>query len=306
MVAGKRKRSASTRPRGWKDIRQETKGIRLRSQFAWNRKLMRVAKGIGLFSTTASLVALAWLAPKWYSERGHPIDLTGPSHSVAKVQFSSDGALDVRWFSNWISIKQSQSLMEVDIHELRRELEMIRQVESAEVRRFFPDALQVKLKERRPILKLNTRRPDQEIEEYLVSAEGIVFKPQNFKPTVLENLPFLLPATSLVETAEGIEPIEGVAQVCKLLDLARRNYPSIYRDWKVVSFDRLGPGFEGDPGAYVLINSRKVKSLRFGPDNFPDQMKRLKYLLHERSVEGVSQVASIDLSLGRSVFVKTK
>ena len=306
MTARKPKKSSSARPRGWKDIRQKTKGLRARSQFARYRKLIRVAKGIGLFSLTAACLALAWFVPKWYSERGHPVDLTGPSHPVAKVEFASDGALDVRWFSNWVSIKQTRSLMEVDIHELRRELEMIGQVESAEIRRFFPDSLQVRLKERRPILRLRTQRPDQGIEEYLVSSEGIVFKPQNFKPTLLENLPFLLPATSLVETTAGIGKIDGAAEVSKLLDHARRYYPSIYRDWKILSFDRLGPDFEGDPGAYVLIKAGKIKRLRFGPTNFPDQMKRLKYLLHDRSLAGVTQVKSIDLSLGRSVFVRNK
>ena len=196
--------------------------------------------------------------------------------------------------------------MEVNIQELRRELEGIGQVEFAEVTRQFPDSLCVQLKERRPILRMLTRRPGETPVLYLVSADGVVFSPENFRPAQLLSLPYLdIEGTRLVETAEGFNTIDGAAEVAELLDLARRNYPAIYQDWSVVEFDRLGPAFEGDPGSHVLIKSGKVKQLRFGGEDFPGQMRRLKYLLHDPKVERLAQIESIDLSLGKSVFLQT-
>lgn len=305
MAKAQNKKGGSKPPRGWSDLKQNI-GRSPRSLLALRRKLIRVAKGIGLAMGIASLVAVAWLGPKWYSQKDKPFDLTGPSRPIARVEFGSDGALDARWFSNWISIKHDDSLMEIDIHKLRQELEAIGQIESVEVRRVFPDSLRLRLKERRPILRLVTHRPGEETVLHLVASDGVVFEPENFKPTVLSDLPYLkIEPARLVETDDGFESIEGAAEVAELLDLARRSYPALYRDWRILSFDRLGPAFKDDPGAHVLIKSRKVKQLRFGAEDFPAQMRRLKYLLHEPSLQRRNQVDSIDLSLGKSVFVQT-
>ncbi len=305
MTRTKKKTRGSALPRGWKDLPQEV-GSRPRSLLALRRKLIRVGRCIGLLLVFVSLAVLAWQWSGWYSERNNPVDLTGPSPAISKVEFASDGAFDFRWFGNWVSITQGISLMEVDIQELRRELEMIGQVESAEVTRVFPDSLRVQLKERRPILRLLTRRPGQKTVLYLIAADGVVFEPENFNPSVLLSLPYLdIEPARLIETDEGFETIEGAAEVAQLLDLARRNYPALYQDWREVSFDRLGSSFDGDPGAHVSIKSGKVKQLRFGGEDFPGQMRRLKYLLHEPKVDRTRQIDSIDLSLGKSVFVQT-
>ena len=268
------KKGGSSSPRGWSDLKQNV-GRRPRSLLALRRKLIRVLKGTGLVLGAASLVGLAWFGPKWYAQEGKPYDLTGPSRPIARVEFASDGALDARWFSNWISIKHDDSLMQIDIHKLRRELEAIGQIESAEVRRVFPESLQLRLKERRPILRLVTHRPGEDTVLHLVASDGVIFEPENFKPTLLSNLPYLkIEPARLVETDEGFEPIEGAAEVAELLDLARQNYPSLYRDWRIVKFDRLGQAYVGDPGAHVLVTSGKVKQLRFGSEEFPAQMRR--------------------------------
>ena len=293
------------RKRTWKDVDQKV-GRRPTSPLALRRKLIRVARGVGLVLSFASLVALAWFGPKWYAEQGQAIDLTGPSQAMAKLEFVSDGELDAVWFTQWNPIPQGTSLMEVDIQALRQSLEAIGQIQSADVKRFFPDTLHVEVKERRPVMRLNTCRPDEEQVEHLVSNEGFVFAPINFKPTLLSNLPHLtIDSSRLVEIDEGFELIEGVAEVTQLLDLARRNYPALYRDWKIVSFERMGPAYKDDLGSHVLIQSEKIREIRFSPHGFPEQMRRLKYLMHEPDVQRSIPIENIDLSLGEWVFVQT-
>ena len=304
MTKSKPRKRRSSPLHTWKVLDQKV-GRRPRTPQALRRKLMRVARGTGVVLVFASLVALAWFGPKWYAEQGQAIDLTGPSQAIANLEFVSDGELDSHWFTQWNPVPQGTSLMEVDIQALRQSLEAIGQIQSAEVKRFFPDSLQIKVKERRPVMRLTTCRPDEEQVEHLVSNEGFVFDPINFKPTLLSNLPHLtIDSSRLVENDEGFELIEGVAEVTQLLDLTRRNYPALYRDWKIVSFDRLGPAYQDDPGAHVLIQSEKIKVIRFSAHDFPEQMRRLKYLMHEPRFQRSRVIEYIDLSLGEWVFVQ--
>ena len=59
-------------------------------------------------------------------------------------------------------------------------------------------------------------------------------------------------------------PLVGF-QIAPLLDLARREYPAFYRDWKVISYDLNS---EFDPVAHILVRSGKVKKIRFAPQEF--------------------------------------
>ena len=99
----------------------------------------------------------------------------------------------------------------------------------------------------------------------------------------------------------GYRRLEGISQVTPLLELARREYPGIYRDWKIVSY--ANP-HETGPGSFVKVNSGKVKNIRFSPENYSAQLKRLKYLLLEPDFRRKRVIESIDLSHDRSVFAK--
>ena len=55
---------------------------------------------------------------------------------------------------------------------------------------------------------------------------------------------------------EGFEDLKEIAIISPLLELAQRNYPSFYRDWKVVSYDLENLD---SPGAHIRVQSGKVK-----------------------------------------------
>ena len=120
------KKGGPATPRNWRELKQNVGG-RPRTSHALRNKLFRVAKISIVILSVASLSALAWFGPKWYSERERPIDLTGPSQAVSRLEFASDGSLDARWFNEFIPIKQNLSLMELDIEQIRRDLEAVGQ-----------------------------------------------------------------------------------------------------------------------------------------------------------------------------------
>ena len=97
--------------------------------------------------------------------------------------------------------------------------------------------------------------------------------------------------------------LKGIPVVAPLLGLARRDYPELYRDWSVVSYNRP---YDNDPGASITIKSNRIKSIRFNPSNYANQLKRLRYLLDEPNFSQAASIHSIDLSHGRSVLPKSR
>ena len=103
------------------------------------------------------------------------------------------------------------------------------------------------------------------------------------------------------DEGNGFQKLKGIPTISPLLNLARRNYPHLYEDWQVLSYEN--PSGE-DFGSSIRIRSGKVRSLTFQPSNFNVQLKRLCYLLSEPDFRKKPVVESIDLSFGRSVFAK--
>ncbi len=194
--------------------------------------------------------------------------------------------------------------MELDIERIHRDLRAEDQISFARVTREFPDTLRIELKERQPILVLRLGSSDGKVNDWLVSADGTLYLGKRYPQSTLSLLPSLDIDPSLIRPRKeepGYERLTGIPKVAPLLDLVRREYPGIYQDWQVVSYERPD---EDDSGAHVSVRSGKVRKLRFFPGNYAVQMRRLHYLLLEPDVRRKPVVESIDLSHGRSVFAK--
>ena len=248
-------------------------------------------------------VGFTWLEKVVRQDYG-PIDLTGPGASIKQIKFSSDGVLTQKWFMNWFGPMRGRSLMDLDIEKIRSDLEKENQVVAAQVRRKFPDTLEIFLQEQTPIMVLRLKVKSGGYNDWLVSTEGTLYLGEGYSSSRLSLLPSLtVPSASLKRTEDGsgFEPLKEVAKVAPLLDLARREYPAFYRDWKVISYDLKS---EFDPVAHILVRSGKVKKIRFAPQNFAAQMERLHYLFLEPDFRRKQVIESIDLSHERSVFAK--
>jgi hypothetical protein len=259
------------------------------------------------FLLLVSLVAFGygfwWLDKLGRSSQG-PLDLTGPGVPISQVSFQTDGVLTEHWFHNWFGPLRGRTLMELDIERIHRDLRAEDQISFARVTREFPDTLRIELKERQPILVLRLGSSDGKVKDWLVSADGTLYLGKRYPQSTLSLLPSLDIDPSLIRPRKeepGYERLTGIPKVAPLLDLVRREYPGIYQDWQVVSYERPD---EDDSGAHVSVRSGKVRKLRFFPGNYAVQMRRLHYLLLEPDVRRKPVVESIDLSHGRSVFAK--
>jgi hypothetical protein len=231
-------------------------------------------------------------------------DFTGRSLPVERIVFRTDGALTQKWFTNWMGPLRGLSLAEINLPKLHQNLIAEDQVLSAQINRKFPATLIVFIKERDPLLVLRMRDNKKKYRDWLVSSDGFLYEGTGYSNASLRMLPSLKVGVGAIQKNSqnnGYKPLSEIPVVAPLLELARSEYPEIFRDWKVVSYNRPK---DNDPGANITITSKRVGSIRFDPSDYATQLKRLRYLLDEPKFSQVPFINSIDLSHGRSVFAK--
>ncbi len=223
---------------------------------------------------------------------------------VAEVSFSTDGVLTQRWIRNWLGPIRQRNLLDMNIEEIQRELMGEEQIIECVVSREFPATLKVQIRERDPILVLRMRNSSSQCVDWLVSCDGHLYQGEGYSSGQLLSLPSLrIDSQKIRKSTEsvGYVPLEGIPFVFPLIELARREYPEIYRDWKIISFERPD---QSDPGAHVLVEAGRIGKVRFSPGDYSSQLKRLRYLLDEPQFARSKFIRSIDLSHGRSVFAR--
>ena len=275
------------------------------SSVAWKRSLLGVGKVLLLIALIGGAGYGIWLAREHFQRHPGPVDLTGPALPVDSVKYSTDGVFSLNSIKRMLQIPENATLMDLELKDLRSKLEKEPQIASARVRRRFPSTLQVEISEHKPLYRLFIRPKKGKPEMWLVSGAGVIYKGKDFRNATLRALPYLNPHSSLLKKDEdnGYQPISVLKKVSPLLEIARSDFPELFREWKVVSFLRPDAD-ESDPGAHVRIESRRVKDMRFAPRDYRVQLRRLKYLLLEPGFKNKMSIDSIDLSHGRSVFAR--
>ena len=293
----------NTNASGWRKL--APKSSKRPASFPALRKKLSIAGRIVILLITLGLFGAGfWSLERWVGSNNEPFDITGPGASISTVSFSSDGVLTPAWFSNWFGPLRGRTLMDIDIDHLRLELEKEPQVASAIVYRQFPSTLCVEIVELDPLLVLRLRRSSGGFEDWIVGSQGTLYRGAGYSRAQLSLLPSLAVRPSTLKrmaAGEGFEDLKEIAIISPLLELVQRNYPSIYRDWKVVSYDLENPD---SPGAHIRIQSGKVKEIKFAPRDFAAQMERLHYILLEPEFRRKKVIESINLCHDRSVFAK--
>jgi len=290
-------------PSSWRNLKKSSVR-KSTSVIATRRRLGQVGRIIFILSF-CSLVFFAVEYSSTNSTAYGPLaqnDFTGPSMPVDRILFKSDGVLSLKWFLSWMGPLRNLSLAEVDLKKLQRYLLQEKQITDVSVRRTFPSTLEISIKEREPLLVLRLRDKKDGFKDWLISADGSFYEGSGYSSRVLKSLPSLKVASSLIMKSSengNYEKLKDMPNVSPLLELARSEYPEIYRDWSVVSYTRPN---EKDPGACITVKSKRVGSIRFHPSDYASQLRRLRYLLEEPKFLQASHIRSIDLSHGRSVF----
>lgn len=286
--------------RSWRKL--EAKTQRSRRAVTWSARFRawtrwtRVAAIVG----AAALVLLLLGGLAIALREGLAVEVL-PSEPVRVVTFTSDGVLDKSWFESRFDAPLGEPLLSVEIEELKASLESTGQIAKAEIRRVFPDRLEIAVRERTPILRARVLTPAGK-RDALIAEDGHIFFGTNLRAALVESLPFV-DGVRFKRRQGAFEPLADLEPVAALLDQARKVYPALYADWKVVSLDKYTAGPD-DPAAVIKISGQTVDELLFTPYDTDMQLERLAQTLAHLRQEGRLRIARIDLTTGSQVAVR--
>jgi cell division septal protein FtsQ len=299
---GKHKGSTSAGgEQSWRSLGGGKKSTRIKSPQARKRRQLQIAKLVGaLLLCFAVIGGIVWaiLALK---NREEPIQITTPSNPVEQIIFDTNGVLPSAWLGTVIELRRDTTMMEIDIHEMKRQLEASGQVKTASVQREFPNALKIKIEEHEPVLRMRVMGANEQPELRIVSRAGTIYQGVGYPQATLSRLPFVVPYR---HPTGGIKPMGGIEQVADLLELTRRTQPNFFRTWQLVSLEH----FSGDPdlpGEVIEVRTTMVPRIIFGTNtDFAQQLDRLAVILNYVQARGNPALKRVDLSLPKDAAVQ--
>ena len=288
--------TAAKSGRSWRDISQEVtpramsrKGRR-RQRLAWFKA--------GMLSVLLGGVAYtAWEVTRlWQNDRA-ALAAAG-SEPVRGLTLETDGTLTKKWVEGVLALPPGITLMALDLPALRAKLTAFGQVRGAVITRSFPDMLVVNLQERTPVARVQVQSGHDQPQQLFVARDGMVYDGVNYDRPLVASLPWLA-GIRLVRTGKGFAPVDGMAEVSDLLSTAQLQAPHLYRNWLIVSLDRLAEHDE------IVVKAQDVPEIVFTrKEDFFKQIAQLDYVTDMAQKFPDSGLLSINLALGGQVPVQ--
>jgi cell division septal protein FtsQ len=282
--------------RSWRDIPQPVKPRAMSAGGRWRRTLesCRLA-GLGLL--VVGLVWGVWMLTQTLARAPRHVPEVARTVPVRRLELktSAGGVLDRAWLERTLALPRQATLMELDLERLRTRLLAEGQVASVTIAREFPDRLLVRISERMPVARVRVETGGAP-HDWLVAADGFVFRGTGFEDAMLAALPWL-GGIVLTPDGAGFRPIADMAPVAQLLADVQFAAMHLYQAWLSVSLTRLASDRELE---VTLKNGTTIVFSAAG--DFFVQLATLDYLL-EKLANSSTARARIDLTLGRNVPV---
>lgn len=141
----------------------------------------------------------------------------------------------------------------LDVAALRLALETDRQVLSARVRRLADGVLDIELRERVAVARLDLLTPGVTGWQ-LLGADGVPFAGRGYPAQAVRNLPLI---RDLPEASEGgTQRSAGLELVATFLSAAKASYPLLHAEWQAISLRDAFDGRPEIPGAILRVQLR--------------------------------------------------
>jgi len=303
-TAPKSKRSAKTKGSdSWRAIEQPTSksDSQASRQRRWRIRLKIAGALMVLLLIGGAITGIVWLF------RENPIGnlVASKTESVKEITFTTDGSLTKPWLYQFVPEPGSVMQTQIDIFDLKEQLEAQGQVRSATIERILPEGLRITLQEQTPALRVNARMPNGEQQILLVTPEGEVYQGFNYPHDVLTSLPFLAYVDLQQTSGGGWKRIVAAQEVATLCELMRRDYPDIYGNIKYISCAEFN-GQVDTPGAVIEIITKEGYTIYFPPTDFGKNLRQLDFALNTSLREGLRPLQYVDLTASEQAVVKAK
>lgn len=215
--------------------------------------------------------------------------------SPVEVEIQTGRFLPESWIESRLDLDPTLGLMQIDLFEIKANLEKYSEIKSASIERHFPNVLRVSVQERYPVFRLKVSGRNGQHSIILVDEEGHVFENINCPQHLLRRIPFL-GGVVLHAAPHGYRPIEGVPILAELTKTAKTLYPDLSRDWVLILADQLIMAQTFIEG-YIRVRSRSIGEILFAPKHFEKQLEKLKYILDNHEGQSGYSLSRVNLSL---------
>jgi len=215
-----------------------------------------------------------------------------PSYAISDIRFSTDGMLTRAQVLEVLELWEGRNIFTVDIGKLHAALDLLPQVERAEVRRVLPDRLDIRVVERQPVAWVAASAGAELApggNAFLVDSRGYVMRTRKVLPEHLA-LPLIV-GVNMEDVAPGqrLPSSESIAAV----DLLRLSSDDLRWQPRVVDVSK---------GYCLLVTDQRRAQVTFGFDALEDQLNRLRQLMD--TVEPMQrELQTVNLMLERNIPV---
>lgn len=287
-------------PKTWRDLTTPQGTKRRKRPLSLRAKLRSFGTKLRIIFFVLLSICLVLGAYTLYKNSYFEEIFSVKSESIKRVEFKTDGLTTSKWLNAYLAIPKDTKLAELNIFEIKRNLESLGQIRTASVERVYPDVLRITLTEQKPFMKLFTEVSGMP-KMYIMTSDGEFFEPSCVPPEMIDSMPKL----------EGFTPIfngrvpnnyKSASKLASFMSSAYEFMPNESRNWHridVSDFDRLTL-----PLLKVITDSDI--EIIFAPRDYKKQFDRLEYILRYQKENPLTIIKRIDLSIKGWAPVKIK
>lgn len=288
--------------RSRKSDREKLLEVKLRSSAVRTARMKTVATTLASAFAVVAVVFFLWRGGEWTVNR---LFFLNEDFAIRRIDIQTDGVIPAEQIKRWANIGNGENLMKLDLHELRRDLELNPLIESVSMERVPPGTLRMSVVEREPIARvrwyhMDERRQRLVSDNFLISETGHVMVWKSLQEASepngvdLESLPILegIRETELrpgrtLESGQAMAALRlirrfGLSPMAGLVDLARID----------VSFPRV-----------LVVTTGAGQEVTLSVDDFDTQIRRWR-IVQDAATRGGKSVAALDLSVANNLPVR--
>jgi cell division protein FtsQ len=224
--------------------------------------------------------------------------------AIQQIDVQTDGKIAPEQLRRWTGVKRGANLIGLDLAAVKRNLELVPEIDSVSVERVLPRTLKIRVTERDPIAQVNVPRADAGgaivVSVFQLDADGMVMEPLD--PRVC--------TVPLAQINPQLPVIAGV-NYFQLQPGRRLELPQVQAALRlIVAFDRSPMAGLVDlqrvdvsaPGVLVATTGQGCE-VTFGLDNLDQQLGRWQQI-YNLGLQQQKSIASADLAVANNVPVR--
>lgn len=216
--------------------------------------------------------------------------------AIRTIEFKSDGVITSGWLGKLLSIPKDSTLSDINIFELRKTLEDISQIRTANVERVYPDVLRIVVVERKPIAKIELDSV-QKSSEFLVADNGFIFRPICYSAEQMAKFIRIEDANFTKDRR-----FMDAEKFAKFVEYARKRFPSEVDTWQVANVSQM----RSLTFPIIKIRTSGGTLIIFDITNPQEQFDKFDNVLRYSKGKSLNDFEKIDLTLKGSASAKLK